>query len=801
MLRSNNIYGDIMKRIFRLGLCLLLFLAWTVFLFPHRSFAVESNIKSSDLQSGSAPDVLDAERAAELGISADYVGYFAIDSAEDLLWFMESASGTDIKALLISDVVLNDDLLGKRITVDPLTGEPSVKDGIEVTEWTPIAGFSGILDGGGHSIVGLYIKSSHDNTGLISELCSGGVVRNIEIRGAYIYSSGDFTGSAVGHNLGEIQSVHNLSDVVSAGKYTGGIAGKNEGTISASSNGWNLQGGDFVGGIAGQNSGFITQSYSAYGDGAFYILGRGYVGGIAGENFGEIGYCYSASSLMGETEISSISGALGYGSNLYSNYYLSNGEIDSASGAECKTKEAFLSGEVAYLLNLGGEAFYQTVGAEMPSFNGAKVYKNYTLICPGDEDGVPFYSNTYGNEVLNPNHIASGECDEKCDLCESELKPEKLHTFVDSCDGFCDICGESRIPPHSYNNDCDADCNDCGVTRETEHIYTNSCDKICNICSHEREVGPHSFEHPCSLICSICGSENGDLKHTYTDDCDTTCQFCDNTRSVPHFYDNKCDEKCNLCEHERQVGDHTYHNACDSVCDQCGFVRTPSDHQYSNNCDGTCDECGFKRDVGEHIYDNSCDRACNECGAEREEITHIYDNACDDTCNNCGFYRSAGHHVYTNDCDADCNTCGEVRENLTHIYDNSCDTACNRCGYKRTEITHTYNSPCDADCNTCGTVRTDIEHTFDNACDQGCNICGFIRLPEEHIFGEYRVSKEPSRTEEGQQLRRCTVCGREEVRVIPKLEISKAEKLLFLGVVAAVVVFIMSIAVIIRKRM
>lgn len=823
MLRQNNTrFGDIMKRILRLGLCLLLFLAWTVFLFLQSTLAAENDIEhksaikvENDIEVNTAikaenniksitalaPEILNGERAEALGLSSDYVGYFAIGTASELLWFMENASGGSIKALLISDITLNEGLLTERITVDPLTGEPTVKAGIEVAEWTPIEGFSGILDGGGHSIFGLYIKSSIDNTGLISTLNEGGEVRNLKIEKSYIYSSGDFTGSAVGHNLGKIHSVYNLSDVVSAGKHTGGIAGRNDGAISASLNGWNVQGGDFVGGIAGQNRGRITQSYSAYGDGDFYILGERYIGGITGENFGEICYCYSASSLMGETEISPIAGALGYGSDLYLNYYLSDTESDSASGAEYRNKEAFLSGEVTYLLNLGGEMFYQTAWAEMPSFIGDRVYKNYTLICPGDEGGEAFYSNTDGDIVLNPYHITSGGCDEKCNHCDALLNATFLHTFVDNCDEFCDICGESRIPPHSYINDCDTDCNGCGATRKTEHKYENSCDEACDICGFIRQASPHIFTHPCSLKCSICGNENPNIEHTYTDDCDTVCEFCDNTRTVPHFYDNNCDGICNLCQHERETENHIYGNACDATCDECGAVRAVPDHQYSNGCDRFCNECGFERMVGEHIFDHSCDRLCNECGFERNDISHTYDNPCDTGCNNCGFVRATGGHKYSHGCDPNCDHCGEAREDLTHIYGSSCDKTCDRCGHERGDISHTYNDPCDATCNICGSLRNDIEHTFDNACDGDCNICGYHREPSAHTFGEYRVTAEPTRREEGEERRRCTVCGEEEIRSIPRLTVTKEDKLIFGGVTIVLIAFIMTVAVIIRKRM
>ena len=76
-----------------------------------------------------------------------------------------------------------------------------------------------------------------------------------------------------------------------------------------------------------------------------------------------------------------------------------------------------------------------------------------------------------------------------------------------------------------------------------------------------------------------------------------------------------------------------------------------------------------------------------------------------------------------------------------------------------------------------------------------------MRESAEHIFGEYRVSIEPTRSEEGQERRRCTICGAEEFRAIPRLEIPKSEKLFFFGVVAAVMAFITSVAIVIRKRL
>ena len=90
-----------MKKISSIGLCLLFFLAWTVFLFslPARAFAEEN----------SPPEILGEEHTSELGLSEEYIGYYGIDSASDRLWFMDAASlEGGIRALLLSDIIINE---------------------------------------------------------------------------------------------------------------------------------------------------------------------------------------------------------------------------------------------------------------------------------------------------------------------------------------------------------------------------------------------------------------------------------------------------------------------------------------------------------------------------------------------------------------------------------------------------------------------------------------------------------------------------------------------------------------------
>ena len=87
------------------------------------------------------------------------------------------------------------------------------------------------------------------------------------------------------------------------------------------------------------------------------------------------------------------------------------------------------------------------------------------------------------------------------------------HTYGNSCDTNCDVCGNTRTTtiPHTYDNDCDATCNMCDNTRTITHAYDNDCDTTCNMCHSTRTI-----------------------THTYDNDCDTTCNICDNTRTITH---------------------------------------------------------------------------------------------------------------------------------------------------------------------------------------------------------------------------------------------------------------------------
>ena len=138
--------------------------------------------------------------------------------------------------------------------------------------WTPIGespgtSFSGVIDGCGYSVYGLYInKQSSDYLGLFG-IVNQAVIDNLNIQSGAVLGA-DSTGGLVGHLLQE-SSISSCSNnaVVCGNNYVGGVVGA-IGAESALSDCHNLGTiravGSYAGGIAGDCEGQsnITNSTS-----------------------------------------------------------------------------------------------------------------------------------------------------------------------------------------------------------------------------------------------------------------------------------------------------------------------------------------------------------------------------------------------------------------------------------------------------------------------------------------------------------------------------------------------------------
>jgi len=221
-------------------------------------------------------------------------------------------------------------------------------------------GFTGVLDGQGHTISGLVINNSaYAEAGLFGQLSTNAIVANLTISGASVTdlaTSPNYNFASVGVLAGSayaatISNVHTSGSVAGATN-TGGLLGDASGTTitgsssSASVTGLNagglvgitetsnvqvsqsyatgtVFGVSMAGGLIGESAGSVTQSYATG-----YVSGGNEVGGLVGENAGTISQSYASGTVDGPRSASIVGGLVG--KNDYNNtisYSYATGEV------------------------------------------------------------------------------------------------------------------------------------------------------------------------------------------------------------------------------------------------------------------------------------------------------------------------------------------------------------------------------------------------------------------------------------------------------------------------------------------
>ena len=388
---------------------------------------------------------------------------YEIGNAGQLYWFAGLVNGTltdgtaqNLKAnvVLTADITVNEDLLTSINTDD----DGNVTNGSSFKAWRPMGmadekgnltgWYTGIFDGNGHSISGLYVNRDEaaDDVHTWFKSCIGlfgyysGVTRNLSVLDSYMrgkdciggicgYNDGgtiqncysaatvcgdSYIGGICGRSEGDsiIENCYNTGYVYGAARSIGGICGDNSATLQGCYNVGNVNGKFYVGGIVGESSGsgntiWIKDCYNrgnVIGDTKDIGGIGGYIGSSLVEN------CYSQATVSGNTNVGGICGNSNkvdfqnayYDSNLYTGNaigYLKDAAIKQTEG---KTSQAFESGEITYLLQEGREEaiWGQTLSGNdvqaYPVLGGAKVYQNITYQdCAKDEAHTVY---TYANE-------------------------------------------------------------------------------------------------------------------------------------------------------------------------------------------------------------------------------------------------------------------------------------------------------------------------------------------------------------------------------------------------------------------
>lgn len=323
---------------------------------------------------------------------------YEISNAGQLLSFRDLANngGSSANAVLTDDIIFNENLLGD--------------DGIPVTtsivnKWSPIGTqlmpYSGIFDGKGHTISGLYFNdSSTQGAGLFGYTSSSAIVGLFGITDSYI-SANNYVGGVCGNNAGLILNAYCTRSAIYANSYAGGIAGANSGTIQTNYSTASVYGNTNIGAISGSNTNAINNSY--------YL----------------------------EKSAINTSGTLQNGVGIASD----KSSPDNSSQTAAKTLKDFYSGEVAYLLQKYNSD--QVWGQKSNAVNSSPVIDysgRYKVNMIGTAD---CYSIVYVGDAQNDGNIDVFDYQQMVNLALSntpqpESYMELLHTDLNG-DGYIDV--------------------------------------------------------------------------------------------------------------------------------------------------------------------------------------------------------------------------------------------------------------------------------------------------------------------------------------------------------------------------
>ena len=296
---------------------------------------------------------------------------YKISTAAELAWFRDYVNGTIVddgeaagtthpsaSAMLTADIDLKNYC-------------HAAEDGKELLSWIPIGNdnnrWKGNMDGQGHTISNLYIKTAQDYVGLfgytdgatIQDLIFDNAnVENVSTTNAKTYYTGILAGYAYGDSPSHIKGIKTTNNCTVIGQEdTGGIVGSAKINLENCENRSSVKGTRLVGGIAGSSTERNIKRCTNYGTVENY---GSYIGGIIGyaygtsiedcANYGKITSTgWYAGGIAGKTlENSSIQNVFSYGdvTNTNDNPGIVIGYVDgtlTAKGIVAYNKEALLN--------------------------------------------------------------------------------------------------------------------------------------------------------------------------------------------------------------------------------------------------------------------------------------------------------------------------------------------------------------------------------------------------------------------------------------------------------------------------
>ena len=331
-------------------------------------------------------------RAAWSG-DGSYAAPYQISNVSELATFRDLVNDgeTDAYAVLTADIDLGGD-----------ANEAS-------TWWTPIgcdysSRFSGVFDGKGHTVKGLYVDDDLEYAGLFGCVGSGGTVKNLNVEGTVknANNSGK-AGVVAGENKGTVENCRSAGTV--SGQDAGGVVGSNDGTVKNCRNAAAVSGSGSssdVGGVVGSNDGTVESCRNTG-----TVSGTNNVGGVVGNNYGDaatVKNCCNTGTVSGESDsrTPSTGGVVGYngpGKPVVENCYNTGAVSSKSSGRTPAT-----GGVVGYVAGAAPEVKNCcNVGAVSSESAGARI--GGVVGCVG---GTPTVKNCYNGGTVPDSGTVGG---------------------------------------------------------------------------------------------------------------------------------------------------------------------------------------------------------------------------------------------------------------------------------------------------------------------------------------------------------------------------------------------------------
>ena len=295
-------------------------------------------------------------------------GVYLIAKPCHLAWFRDYVNGTIVDESEVAGTTHPSASAMLTADIDLKNYCHAAEDGKELLSWIPIGNdnnrWKGNMDGQGHTISNLYIKTAQDYVGLFG-YTDGATIQDLTFDYAKVenvsttttYDTGILAGHAYGDSPSHIKGIKTTENCTVIGQEdTGGIVGFAYINLENCENHSCVKGAYYVGGIAGSSAEKNIKRCTNYG--TVDNDGR-YIGGIIGNAYGtSIEDCanygkitnkgWYAGGIAGETTNSSIQNVFSYGdvTNTYDNPGIIIGQVNgtlTAKGIVAYNKEALLN--------------------------------------------------------------------------------------------------------------------------------------------------------------------------------------------------------------------------------------------------------------------------------------------------------------------------------------------------------------------------------------------------------------------------------------------------------------------------